>query len=311
MDTQPTQTSTPETTSVTPAPPVIASLVHEPKQSPSYSIKSLLLVLTLIIFGLISIAGYLFNQNRLLSAKIAQIRSTPTTTPSQTPTPNETSGGQTYNYQQIFEIKIPDNLKIGDKGNGYIQLGDYFSIYINSTNPEDCRGDCSIINTKESKTVNNVKVRYLTGWWGEIGGNIAQSYVEYVIPYKNKFISLQMQELPLSTSSTPLRDKVGIVSEDNIKLLDQILSTFKFIDTTKSQYTIDQISQACINLRNSSKYWDAKYLECNGADNQAQLENFCNKYGGTFIANGDICRHVQAEGASCGPEATFYCSFAK
>jgi len=195
----------------------------------------LIIIVIIILFLSLGAAGFLTYQNTQLKQQISQMQ--PTETPLITPitTPDPMANWKTYKYQQIFELKVPSVLNIVDKGYGRIEIGDYLSIGIYQSNPEDCRGDCSIIETKEDKTTNSLKTRYLSGWWGEIGGNIAQSYIEYVIPHNGKFIYLQMQELPFSTTTSPIREKVGKVSENNSQLLDQILSTFKFIDNIPSQ----------------------------------------------------------------------------
>jgi len=200
---------------------------------PPISLNLAFLIITLVSLLL---STFFIYQNWRLNQKLnVLIKSQPTPTPSvanpplaETPTIDPTANWKTYKYQQVFEIKVPNDLKIIDTGR--IEIGDHLSIGTYPSNPENCRGDCSIIETKVSKTINGLEVRYLTGWWGEIGGNIAQSYIEYLIPQGGKYIYLQMQELPFSTKTSLVREKVGKVSEENSKLLDQILSTFKFTD---------------------------------------------------------------------------------
>lgn len=210
---------------------------------PTVSNKFLLFAAGLAILAL-GIAIGLFTPEFLnRSQNVSQLPLTPIPISSLTPTTaaDPTADWKTYRYQQLFEIKIPNNLNVVDKGNNRVEVGDYFSIGVGPNSPEDCRGGCPIIDAKTSKTINGTQARYLTGWWGEIGGNIAQSYIEYVIPYNGKYIYLQMQELPFSTQLDLVREKIGKVSGENYKLLDQILSTFKFTDTETVETPIKNI----------------------------------------------------------------------
>ncbi|TXH05021.1 MAG: hypothetical protein E6R05_02360 [Candidatus Moraniibacteriota bacterium] len=223
---QPTQLTPIPPQPVTPPTP---TLQPEPTKLPT---------IFLVLITLLSLAGliYFYLQTQSLKQQIVKYPTptpaasdTPTTQPS--PTTDPTAKWKTYNYQNIFNIKIPPDLKIVDKGYGRIEIGNYLSAGEYQADPENCRGDCSIIESATSKSINNIDVRYLTGWWGEIGGNIAQSYIEYVIPHNGKYIYLQMQELPFTQTTSPIREKVGKVADENTRMLDQILSTFKFIDS--------------------------------------------------------------------------------
>ncbi len=192
----------------------------------------LIILLSVLLFISSSIAVFFAYQTQKLVKELVILEksSMPISTMGPIMTPDPTADWETYKYKDLFEIKIPQDLKINDRGYGHVEIGDFLTVGVYSTNPEDCRGDCSIIDTKVSKKVNNLETKYLTGWWGDIGGNVGQAYVSYVIPNNNQYVYLQMQELPFSMLTRPVREKVGSVNQENIKLLNQIISTFKFND---------------------------------------------------------------------------------
>ncbi len=247
MDTQPVNTNQPIFTPVgagtsRPIEQVIPSIVEGSKSS-SHLLPIILSSLITIII-LVGIYFLFFNK----TPKTTTANPSPTPTSSATASADPTSTWQTYtDTKNNFLLKYPKDLSIVDMGYDRVEIGDYLSVGIYSSDPEDCRGDCAIIETKDLKIINDLEVRYLTGWWGDIGGNVAQSYVEYLIPTKDKFIYLEMRELPFSVRTSLTREKVGKVSKENIQLLDQILSTFKFMDTNiTDKCTTD--SQCGVNI---------------------------------------------------------------
>lgn len=212
---------------------VPASIVVPANDQQPKTNSFLVILLSVLLFISVAIAGFFAYQTQKLvnELRVMSDESKQTAEPTSEPVVTDpTVDWKTYKYNDLFEIKIPQDLKINDRGYGHVEIGDFLTVGVYSSNPEDCRGDCSIIDTKISKKINNLETKYLTGWWGDIGGNVGQAYVSYIIPNNNQYVYLQMQELPFSMLTRPIREKVGSVNQENIKLLDQILSTFKFVN---------------------------------------------------------------------------------
>lgn len=188
------------------------------------TLLSILLLLSCII------AGFFAWQTQNLVKELQEVRRQELVTPSPTATPDPTADWKTYKYLDLFEIKIPNNYKVVDKGNGYITIGDYISISSSGMNPEECKGDCYISGPQPTKIVNGVNMKYATGWWGEIGGNIAQNFITYIVPSKNLYTLIQLQELPFDAKYVAGRKLENIPPERVIEF-DQIISTFKFIES--------------------------------------------------------------------------------
>lgn len=225
-----------------------------------------------------------------------------TTCPTVSTTPDPTANWKTYTDPKgNYSFKYPADEVVKENANGASLTGPDFVLF----------GVDALQTTETDPTM----------WWSkqaELSGFPAKCFSKE----NTSIIGAQTAILLKETGNTDecMGPSVGItiislykqhlfqITHNNSEVGIQILSTFKFLDAPK--YTISEISQACIAIRNSSKYWDAKYLECNGAgDDQTPLSNYCTKYGGTFVANGDSCRHAQAEGTPCGPQPAYYCSF--
>ena len=210
---------------------LVSPVVPPPKKFPALTL--ILLILLLLTATLVI---YLFLQVRQLTLE----KLTPSPTPTPSPSADPTAGWKTYTHKDLgFEIKVPTALEIIEKP--VIRIGDKISIFTSTNNPESCKGDCQIIDEAETKIVNQTTMRYLSGWWGEIGGNIAQSYVSYVIPLDGNYIQIQLQELPFSAEYIPGRN-IQKIQANELQQFDQILSTFKFTNDLRQNalYTCPQ-----------------------------------------------------------------------
>lgn len=114
-----------------------------------------------------------------------------------------------------FEIILPDGLVPVEKTEGKVVLiGDNIIVYELSDNPEECTGVCSILTKKEDITINNIKMRYLEGYWEEIGEDNAQSFVSFVIPKNNKYLVFMLQELPINSEFEKDREASAISKQE-------------------------------------------------------------------------------------------------
>jgi hypothetical protein len=167
----------------------------------------------------------------------------PTQGPSLTPTQivqDETADWKIYSNKNFnYSIKYPNNLEIEEMGLDNVFIGNkpvrwiwvdkQIQITVSNNNPEDCRGDCPVISKKEDTNVNNIASKRLYGYIGAVGGNVPQKYQEVVIPHNNIYYIIAVYELRNNDLQPPDR-KLNEISENKIKLFDQILSTFKFLD---------------------------------------------------------------------------------
>ncbi|MDP2860392.1 MAG: hypothetical protein Q8N98_01605 [bacterium] len=192
----------------------------------SVSRRAFLAIGLLIILALFLGAFLSLNKNK----GVAKIPNPSLAVPQ---TPGPISEWTIYKNKLLgFELKIPNGWEIKEEINDFVTIGDKIAVYGNSTNPEDCKVDCSVIDEKETRTINGINMRYLRGQRGAVGGNTPQSYVDYVIPRpeEGKYIIIQLQELSLSAPLDLGRQKIEEIAESELKIFDQILSTFKFLD---------------------------------------------------------------------------------
>ena len=211
---------------ITPPPTIV--IPAQPKQSQ-------LPVIILSLLSLIFLSGMIYfylqaqSLKELTSSKEVNTTSVTQNTPTPIPTTGPTLNWKSYVYQNIVEIKVPEDYKIVDKGYNYIQIGNNISISSSEVNPEDCKGDCYISGPLETKVINGISVKYASGYWGEIGGNIAQNFIAYIIPANGKYIQIQLQELPFDAKYESGRKLVDI-SAEQIELFNQIIATLKLVN---------------------------------------------------------------------------------
>ena len=273
-------------------------------------------------------ALYLFWQNQQLTYQLALSRQT-SPSPSPSPSADPTTDWQTFSHKSGYSIKYPSSYKL-------------FAMKMNDidTTPTNEYADI-MINTQTGFDQPHIRITRLQVDLSDTRLSImelAQKYYQAnldmpALPAKSveKPTITTFAGLPAVTYSVQNKGfksildeylgyegtyRVIIFEKDGYKYqiywtitdkMNQIASTFKFTDTA---YTLDDISKACIGIRNSSKYWIDKYKECISPDgDNITLKEFCSEYGGKYVENGDSCRHTQEEGTPCGPEAVNYCSF--
>jgi len=97
-----------------------------------------------------------------------------------------------------------------------------------------CHGDCPVVDSSTNIQLgDNLQATKVSGWIGGIGGSTPQSYVKYEIKYpnKSKYFIIELWELPQELLSSEKQDpnrKPGLISQEQINIFDQILSTFQF-----------------------------------------------------------------------------------
>lgn len=166
--------------------------------------KKLIILLSIFIVILLFIVLYLFYKSNEVI-----IQDTITT-----PTPIAEIKSEKFKSDSLgFEITLPISLKTEEKTEGKVVIiGNKILVYELTKDPEKCKGVCSILTKKEDITINNIKMRYLEGYWEELGEDNAQSFVSFVIPRDDKFLVFMLQELPIESEFIKDR-KVGVISD--------------------------------------------------------------------------------------------------
>ena len=151
--------------------------------------KNIIAYISILFFIISLAAGFLFykSQKNVIEAPII------------TPSPVAVIKEEKYKNGTLgFELTLPTGLAAEEKTEGkVILIGDKILIYELVSDPELCKGVCSILTKKEDITVNDLKARYLEGYWEALGEDNAQSFVSYVIPRDGKYLVFMLQELPI------------------------------------------------------------------------------------------------------------------
>lgn len=221
-----------------------------PSQPPSKPVKSNFLNSKWIKVGVgfailvILLSGvYILGKNNSVKQSNQTPIVTKTTTP--TPTPDPTENWKTYenkyqsysiNYPSKWiplqneslvrffppEITIKNGLGPSDPNTAYI------SIYNSSFNPRDCKGDCPLYENPTPIKVGSINATMYNGTEGQIGTMCACDYEKVIIQKGNTYYELGLYGKP----GTPPDFNAPPIPEENKKIFDQMLSTFKFTGQT-------------------------------------------------------------------------------
>lgn len=233
--------------------------------------------------------------------------STPTTgtIPPTTITPDPVVSWETYNSPEFgFSIDYPQNLQVQDYLNdqynrtvSFKGTDLYFSVTLRKADSNFNLDKYYFMDSLIARTT------VLSGQKANIyempngycdGPGCSQPYIAIVTEHNGDVYS------------------VSFFGDSKLSSLEsQILSSFRFMtDVYQLSFTLDNAKSACISLQ-GQKAWDSNFSECNEAGTaKDQLKKLCDQYGGVFYPDSSTCRHTDFYGIPCGPEATYYCSFA-
>jgi len=200
-------------------------------------------ILIWIIVGalVIAVAGGAYYLGRSTSPKPSPAPTVTSQTPQPTssPSPSDaspapTGAGETANWKTYtnttfnYSIKYPPEVSLEEKPGGFISTDKQIYVDVRNSDPEQCRGDCPIIQLREEININGLKGKKLAGYIGAVGGSVPQSYQTIVIPHNNSFYNFTVYELKYDEIQPPTR-QIGQIPEKEIKLLEKIVSTLKFL----------------------------------------------------------------------------------
>jgi hypothetical protein len=157
---------------------------------------------------------------------------TPTTAPTPTEVePPATTAPQWPTYRNEahgFSIGHPPEFSTPPAGSAetFGTLGDQITFSVNAADPEECRGDCPVIETTSTESVAGLTATKYTGYMGAVGGNVPKQYVSYVFTRDELYYTFTLYAVPLTfttddTSIQPLQP-------EDVALFEQMVATFQF-----------------------------------------------------------------------------------
>lgn len=185
------------------------------------------LVVAALLYGGIYYFVFSKNKSNPYSSNY-NYNQTSTATYKPTPIPDETENWKTYiSKSSGYSIKYPPTLSFEENAAGYVTFDRQITIYTSQVNPENCRGDCPVIESAKNVTIGSFNSREIKGYIGRVGGDIPQRYVKYVLEKNGIFFVFTVNELK-NDANTPDDRKLGEVPFGKVTLLEQMISTFKF-----------------------------------------------------------------------------------
>lgn len=202
---------------------------------------------SILILLLSASTGFLYYKNQQLKSNLSGYWSQPTpplmTEPTPTQTPDPTANWKTFiSPDSNFSLKYPPEHEIKTVLNlGYV-INHTIALPSYPVSISDCKADCDFVGSKQDVIVGNgIKALKVKGYVGAVGGNIPESFIRYEIRNPNsaperRFNNIILWELPQDidyqekTKLYPPSRNVGLIPVDQEKILDRILSTFKFIN---------------------------------------------------------------------------------
>ena len=197
-------------------------------------------LILLLVVGIALVGGYFLYQRGYIQINPTpnnRTTTTQTTAPSTTniqtsnsPTPmtDITDNWKIYtNTKYSFSIKHPKEWKEpANQDYGFIGKRVYFSVY--KTPTEGAHGDGPVEKSFEKVTIATLPATRSAGYVGEIGGNIPQNYVEYTFQKNGYTYMFTLYALDNDTDIVSDGQKIWPLKDADVKLFEQIISTFKF-----------------------------------------------------------------------------------
>jgi hypothetical protein len=156
--------------------------------------------------------------------------------PSQTPAPTGVAptlaaDWPTYTNEAFgFAIDHPPGFEVPgpEHAEPFGSLGEQITFNIGEANPEDCRGDCPVIETSETVVIGNNEATKLAGYIGAIGGNIPQQYQTYVFERGGRYYSFTLYAL--GRSETAEETEIQPLAAEDVALFEQMLRSLRFVE---------------------------------------------------------------------------------
>lgn len=202
-----------------------------PPQSTQQSHFSLFLGLLALSFFLSTLLlGY---QNRQLNTEIGLLKKTQILNISPSPgliwkTYTDTKGEYQFQYPYTYTLETFAQRPL---------LNRTITWYEAKRDPNQKCPDCPFVETRESKLFPFGEATKVTGYVGDLGGGIPQSFIHYEIlkpGTQNSYLIFELWELPQNLDITESKQyqagrTPGVISEKASNEFEQILSTLQFL----------------------------------------------------------------------------------
>jgi len=141
---------------------------------------------------------------------------------------------KTYrNTEYGFSVSFPEEYEVPNNNNDHGELGKKIAFFVSDFNPLDRKDDYPSTNKVESDVViTNLNAKRVEGITN-IRGNIAQQFIQYVFNkngYYYSFALFALDKSDLEHYTTTSEQNLPKISQKDLELFDQILSTFVFIE---------------------------------------------------------------------------------
>lgn len=196
-------------------------------------------LLLVIIIAIIGIAGYFAYQKGFLSKQPAY----PSASATPFSTPDPTANWKTFiSPDSNFSLKYPPDYKLEAVQNlGYV-INNNITLPAYPYSEVSQKGETGLLLTSDEDVVlqGGIKAKKFKGYIGEVGGNIAENFVRYEIynpgaDEPRRYNNVILWELPQNinyeekSAKYPSGRTLQSIPKDQEAILDQILSTFKFL----------------------------------------------------------------------------------
>lgn len=223
--------------------------------TPKTSVRliTILVIIGLFLILILGVTGYYLAKKQSRVQPVDQLNESvsPAPTISSIPTQSltitidETKDWKIYTDNQYgFSFKYPNDWQItqyGDPSSGKL-LNNQIDWFTSEFSIENCRGDCPVINSKQQINISGkITALKLDGWIGSVGGNIPETFRKFEIKYPNtnKYLIITLWELkrgsPYTFANYSQERNPLLIDQKKLKLFDQILSTFKFLDSNEQK----------------------------------------------------------------------------
>lgn len=219
-------------------------------QSVSKPEKNPLMIFLFVFLGMAIIAGSIFVGYRIGFGKSSQTKeplAQPTIVPSLSAVQPPDATLEWKKYQDPtgqFSFRYPPEYSLDLKKTPYLNRN--ITWRFSDSSLLECRGDCPIINNKETSSFGGKSSIKLSGYIGSIGGNIPQDFITYQVPSGTKYFIFSIQAVPfvLTDEEMKLYDQNDIqkIKPDDLKIFNQIVSTFKFVDGNQKDNALGMVT---------------------------------------------------------------------
>ena len=191
-----------------------------------------------VLIGLALLCFFVAATLFINSSLLKNLKNQPIPSPSASPVPadetvypeaSRSANWGTYaNSHYGYSIKYPPDVPINEDRYG-VWLDKQIWIQVSVAPEIPCRGDCEVDESIEDLKIGGINAKKILGYRGSMDG-IPQRYQRVEILHNGYLYSIWLYALKFD-NDLPFEDQeIKEIPKEEIKLFNQILSTFKFIN---------------------------------------------------------------------------------